>query len=246
MRSKLNKILEFLRENRSYNKDIQEKYNLNTIVPYDTKEEKVLSLLYDIVNTQSQPNINNIANFFKELEENKEVLNSFNSFVRYLDQNCDEPNYEALFQGLKSKPGWGDKTSALFVKNICHFHNGEYSKKLYIWDDAPKNIAKSDKISLPVDTVIIAIFNKLYPQEKKWNFSTINKIMEDENFSNEDKEVFDDLWFWGFITQEGNASGRVHKWNENKYWMIKVASKDQTIIKQIENKANEFLKILNS
>ncbi len=213
-------------------------------MPYSDNKAKILSLLYNIVNTQSQPKINYISGFFKNISENKTCLESFSAFVKYLSTENQTANFNALFQGLKNQPGWGDKTSALFVKNIFQFHNGNYSKKLFIWNDVPKKIQNKDSFYLPVDAVIIAIFNKI-DSSKNWNFKNINSEIK-KYYKGDEIEIWDDLWFWGFITQNGSGKNRIFEWNENKYWTLKEASKEKNEILKIKEKSEEFLNIFKT
>ena len=244
MQSTLRSLFNFLKDNREYNHNLQVNYHLSSVLPYSTKEDKVLSLLYDIVNTQSQPKINYISEFFKNISENKKSLQSFQNFVQYINPTASEVNFNVLFQGLKNQPGWGNKTSALFVKNIFQFHNGNYSEKLFIWDDVPENIEENDTFYLPVDAVIIAIFNKI-DSSKNWNFKNINFEIK-KNYNGNEIEIWDDLWFWGFITQNGSGNNRIFEWNENKYWTLKEASKEKSEIHTIKEKSADFLNILKT
>lgn len=241
MKEKLDEILKFLKENKKYNKQLQKRYALSTVSCKNSKFDKVIALLYDTVNTQSQPKIDKLAVFFQKAYENKNAFNSFHSFIKFLDDdyeiNKNDP-FETLFKALTKEDGWGDKTSALFVKNIINYHHEKYWGELKIWDDVPP---LTGKVYLPVDSVIIAIFNRLDVAHKpKWNFKTINKEFQD-NFSSEDIILFDDLWFWGFITQKGSEK-RIFKFNKNKYWIIKESRKDEDTIKEIRKKSVCFLK----
>ena len=160
-----------------------------------------------------------------------------------INPNGTEPNnYSGLYNGMKNQNGWGEKTSALFVKTIFHLHNKEYPNDLRIWSDAPTDLENKDSFYLPVDAVIIAIFKNI--QSKNWNFKNVNKIIA-ENYKGKDIEVWDDLWFWGFITQIGTGDDRKMKWNLNKYWTLRESDKSQTMIKEIKNKAEQFLTVLN-
>ena len=77
----------------------------------------LVSILYNIANTQSQPKIDNLAKFFIELHENFESVNSFQSFVEYVKPIKEaENNFRTLYLGMEKQSGWGKKTSALFVK----------------------------------------------------------------------------------------------------------------------------------
>jgi hypothetical protein len=239
---KLAEIFTFLEKHREYNYDLQNKFYLSIVLPYTEPKEKLISLLYNVANTQSQPKIDNLAKFYREIHENRDSLNSMESFINLICPNKDI-TFNNLYHGMKDQDGFGKKTAALFTKNIFHFHNGNYSEKLKIWDDVPKKITKEDKFYLPVDAVIIAIF-KILNNNKNWNFDTINKIIEKE-YKGEEIEVWDDLWFWGFITQKVTEGNRRFEWNENKYWTLRETNKDLNVINDIHEKAVEFLKILN-
>ena len=242
MKEPLKNIFEFLTENRIYNKELQTRYYSGIVKPQNSKAEKVISLLYHTANTQSQPKIDNLAEFYKKIYRNSDLLNSFSGFMSIINSNGTEPNnYSGLYNGMKNQNGWGEKTSALFAKSIFHLHNNEYPNELKIWNDAPSDLEKNDNFYLPVDAVIIAIFKEIKP--KNWNFKNVNKIIE-ENYSGKDIEVWDDLWFWGFISQIGTGDGRKMGWNLNKYWNLRESDKSQEKIAEIKLKAEQFLKIL--
>lgn len=244
MKEILGQLFKFLQENRTYNKTLQEKYYRSVIKPYDNVSDKVVSLLYHIANTQSQPKIDCLSKFYKDIYENIDCLNSFESFINKIRKdNSTEINYKGLFESLENQPGFGVKTSALFTKSIFHLHNGQYPNKLKIWNDVPKIIGENDQLYLPVDSVIIAIFNKIN-KNKIWNFKSINK--EIKLYNSQDIEVWDDLWFWGFITQNGSGENRTFQWNGNKYWTIKETDKDPLKIEEIKYKAEIFLQIFEN
>jgi len=241
MIDKLTNIYGFLIENRIYNHNVQERFYSQCILPFNKKEDRIVSLLYQIANTQSQPNIDNLAKFYKKIFEKSDHLITFNNFLNLV--NPGSPSlFFSLFEGMKVQNGWGLKTAALFTKAIFHLHNGKYSKELVIWDDAPNCISVNDDFQLPVDTVIISIFNRL-DNSTKWNYNSINKKIK-ENFSGESIEVWDDLWFWGFITQFGSNSNRLMAWNESKYWALNTTDKNHIVIAEIQKKAQQFLDFL--
>jgi hypothetical protein len=242
--SKLELIFDFLNSNREHNHKLQEKFYGSVLKPFNKTSEKIISLLYHIANTQSQPKIDNLAKFFIELHENIECLNSFQNFVEYIKPKSEtEKNFRTLYLGLEKQSGWGKKTSALFVKTIFHLHNSEYSNELQIWNDVPKTIEKNDEFFLPVDAVIVSIFKKLN-SEIKWDFDKINTKLK-KVYKEREIEVWDDLWFWGFITQNGTGENRKFEWNLNKYWALKETDKNKIEIKTIEIKAEIFLKLMN-
>lgn len=242
MKKKLDTILLFLKNNRQYNKEPQEKYYKSVITPYNSTEERVVSLLYNIANSQSKPNIDKLAEFFQKIHKKLNQLNSFGNFLSYLNKDTNI-SYYSLFIGLKNQPGWGDKTSALFTKSIYHLHNGQYKQELEIWKDTPREFVSGDIIYLPVDAVIIAIFKKIEPN-KTWSFNTINEKLH-EYYNSIEMEVWDDLWYWGFITQFGSGNNRQFEWNPNKYWMMRESNKKQNRIDEIHQKAIDFLEIIN-
>jgi len=242
LKESLKNIFDFLIENRIYNKELQTRYYSGIVKPQNSKAERIVSLLYHTANTQSQPKIDNLAEFYKKIYRNIDLLNSFTGFMSVINPNGIETNnYSGLYNGMKNQNGWGEKTSALFAKSIFHLHNNEYPSELRVWSDAPSDLEKNDNFYLPVDAVIIAIFNEIKPQN--WNFKSVNKII-DENYSGKDIEVWDDLWFWGFISQIGTGDGRKMGWNLNKYWNLRESDKNPKKITEIKEKSEQFLNIL--
>ena len=58
-------------------------------------------------------------------------------------------------------------------------------------------------------------------------------------------EVWDDLWFWGFINQRGSGLTREFVWNESKYWALLETEKNNAVIEEVKLKSLQFLSILN-
>ena len=241
MTDRIEELFKFISSNRKYNKALQERYYRSIILPYKDEKEKIISLLYHIANTQSQPKIDKLAEFYKSIITEENSLKSFKEFVIKINPN-GESNFESVYKGMLNQKGWGPKTSALISKSIFHLHNGQYSEDLKIWNDVHKLIDENDSFYLPVDAVIIAIFKKLKP-DKTWSFTNINSILK-EKYNGQEIEIWDDLWFWGFITQNGGEN-RKFEWNENKYWVLKESDKDKIKIEEIKNKCHEFLKIFD-
>ncbi len=241
MDAQLKSIFDFLKNNRIYNKELQTRFYLSVIQSQNSKYEKIISLLHQIANTQRQPKIDALAAFYQKIYENRIHLNSFENFISILSPKAENKNsFDSLYKALKSHSGWGEKTSALFVKTIYHLHNSNYPIELKIWDDVPAEIKDNDRFYLPVDAVIISIFNFL--EIKNWGFKNINKELK--QYNGNDIEIWDDLWFWGFITQKGTGSERKMEWNLNKYWTLRESDKNPLMIAEIKCKAEEFLSIL--
>lgn len=243
MNDRLENTFSFLTKNRQFNHLLQERFYHSVISPHSGTEAKIVSLLYHIANTQSQPKIDSLASFYKSIFQDTSCMSSMRNFIDKI--NPDRPlNFDSLYNGLKNQNGWGKKTSALFSKSIYHLHDEHYSENLKIWDDVPKTIAENDNFYLPVDAVIIAIFKKI-DSSVNWDFDKINKTLK-AKYNGHEIEVWDDLWFWGFITQNGSGDNRVFEWNENKYWVLKESDKNPEIITSIKEKADEFLKTLTN
>jgi hypothetical protein len=236
-KGKLQPLYEFMSNNREFNKRLQNRYYKSIIVPHTETKDKVMSLLYQIANTQSQPKIDKLASFYKSLYEDLSCLDSLSDFIKKLSgKSCN--TFSELFLCLKKQDGWGDKTSALFVKAIFHLHNTEYDSNLKFWDDVPSKLEVTDSFKLPVDVVINHIFSEVGLE--KSNFSKINSLLS-KHYKGAQIELWDDLWFWGFITQEGSAGDREIIWNENKYWALEHSSKCPTKIAKIKEKSIEFI-----
>jgi hypothetical protein len=243
MENTLNKLFKFLNSNRIYNHSLQERFYNSVVSPFETPKDKLISILYNIANTQSQPKIDKLANFFKSIISKDDGFETFSSFICEINPEQKENTpYENLFNGMQRQNGWGNKTAALFTKTIYHLHNGQYSDKLEIWHDVPEFDENHDQFFLPVDSVIIRIFREL-DNSINWNFSNINLKLK-KQFTEKEIEVWDDLWFWGYFSQKVNGNERILEWNENKYWTLKESDKKQATINQIKRHSEEFLKII--
>ena len=188
-----------------------------------------------------------------ELETSR-ALSSYESFSAFLGAKTGDAN--GLFNALKEPKGsgwrdttsarepkgngWGDKTSALFVRNLAVIAGNSELSQMF-WPDI--QAVESQNIHLPVDAVIKAIFRHLRASDHgplicpKADFKTINEYLSN-TLSCDRKQmlVWDDLWFWGFITQKSKVGTqeRDYQWNEAKYWSIFTAPKDAETIAKIE------------
>lgn len=242
MTKKLQDLYSFLNENRSYNKPIQIGAYKMAMMSYETTFDKVYALLYSILNSQSQLKMDKSAVFFQRIADNKTNLNSFANFLKTIGANDKTPlNYKSMFELLTKQESWGDKTAALFVKAVYHCHIG-YAKELQFWEDAPSAFSNNDELFLPVDAVINHIFQELGNPCSK-TFKGINEHLKN-NFPESNFEVWDDLWFWGFITQKGSGDTRTMVFNEEKYWNLLDASKDNQTIQETKQLANQFIDLI--
>jgi len=229
-------------KHRKFNHELQEKHYKSALLWHDEFDQvqKVMSMLYGAANTQSQPKIDELSRFYRFMWLNTASLTSFKSFVELLSPKTP-PTYKNLFLGLSKQPGWGPKTSALFVKSIYHIHHDSYDSRLRIWDDSPEDITYLDKLYLPVDRVIMEIFNHL--GDRSWTFKSINDFIH-EHYVGDEIEVWDDLWFWGFITQKVANKQRIFEWNANKYWALECSNKSLVVESEIKKLSLEFLSLM--
>jgi hypothetical protein len=242
MKDHLQPLFHFLKANRKYNIDLQKKYREINLLRFETKTEKAFSLLHDTFYTQSQPDLDDAQKFFEDLYNNQDSLVSFVAFCNYLGHYDSKSPYLSLYNGLCRKKGWGQKTSALFTKNIYNIHHLPEMNELGFWTDAPP-LLQEDRLLLPVDAVIKDIFMRFNP--KMNSFTRINKFLEKEKFI--EMDIWDDLWFWGYITQnpkEGIDELRGIGFNKGKYWLQLYTPKDPLVIKEIEEKCKEFIRLL--
>ncbi len=244
MENKIKDIFKFLEANRKYNHFVQAGFYNNCITPYGNASDKANSLLYQILNTQSQPNLEKVSLFWQLVHKDKKTLTSFFAFSKAMGADLTaRTHYESLFKALKKQPGWGDKTAALFIKAVYHVHRGNY-KKYAFWKDVP-DLNKSDKLYLPVDAVISHLF-KVFSKGNTRSFTAINKELQNY-YPCKKMEVWDDLWFWGFITQKSkNGERNTSAFNEAKYWAVLYSDKKPSSIVAIKMKANQFNKTISS
>jgi hypothetical protein len=239
MEEKIKELYEFLEKNRQFNKQVQEGFIKSCIAIKDlSPEQKVLNLLYGVVNTQSQPKIDKIGPFFTKMYQKDSDLTSYRGFLKTLKN--ESVSSDSLFELMKSQNGWGSKTAALFMKYIYLIHKDDTFKTSRIWTDFSIN---ENELKLPVDAVITHIFkNNFVNQGCRLDFDGINEFIGKYNPKNDDFIIWDELWFWGFITQKIENKERVsNKFNDNKFWCLPYIEKDMVNIKE---KAECFLKLL--
>ena len=73
--------------------------------------------------------------------------------------------------------------------------------------------------------------------------------MLNKEFIGTDMEIWDDLWFWGYITQKvvKNQDHRDFELNKAKYWVMKESNKTKQTINEIfeeKGKAQKFIDII--
>lgn len=243
-RKLLDPLYNFLKENRSFNQRFQKKELYLQLMPFETPYEKLTSMLYTTANTQSQPKIDKLGDFYSKYYSwfnNTEP--EFPTLVSNLSGSMVEPTYKNLFLGLKSQPGWGPKTSALFCRNMYIAHVG-YASECYYLTGTPRRLAEYDRLFLPVDAVIRDVFAPSLSIRSNY-FQKINQLLH-SSYTNEEIEVWDDLWFWGFFGAKTEKTGRDFNsgFNKKKYWIERFTDKSETTRNEIEQKIKEFTSIV--
>ena len=259
-------LFDFLNAHSHYNRQIQVADIRMTFSACDSVGERAKLLLFKIYNTQSQPKLDEMKAFFCRIERSPTAMKSLASFSIFLSDYSRETKSTQttgdLFTTLSSISGWGPKTAALFLRNLALIQLTSDLRDKF-WSDVDGFNTKA--IQLPVDRVIREIFLKLtvstkQPEHRLKTFESINKYLKDCEYSPADIVVWDDLWFWGYITQKvpknemdessGVANKKLspqcsHEWNESKYWSIFTAPKALIHMAEIERLAeDEFLPLL--
>lgn len=232
-------VFQFLQRHAHINEAIQIGFVREVLSPARV-EDRALLLMQRVLDTQSSPKLDAIRKFIEPVSQS-DCLNSctdFRAYIKRLKRTDD------LWLGLRQCDGWGEKTAALLVRNLAITERHE-ALKSPLWPDV--DVLQRNEVRLPVDAVILAIFERLGPLKKGRtlkSFSAINTYLQDDlGYTSEDMYVWDDLWFWGFITQRSspNQTQRTHGWNEAKYWAIPHAPKSAREVARIAHLAHEFL-----
>ncbi len=237
--ARIEAIFQFLKRNASINEALQVGFIRETLSPA-TVEERALLLLQRVMDTQASPQLDAVCQFIEPISQSG-CLNSCADFRAYVARTTGSTD---LWQGLRQSPGWGEKTAALLVRNLAITEKHPALGSL-LWPDV--DVLMRAEVRLPVDAVILAIFERLGPLRNGKvlrSFSAINSYLKsDLGYTSEDMYVWDDLWFWGFITQRSapQQKQRIHTWNAPKYWAIPHAPKSAKEVANIAQLAHEFL-----
>lgn len=244
-KERLEPIYQFLKSNRKY-PDQHRFGTLNALLnPNLSQAEQVKVFLHHYVNTQRQPSLDGTASFWRDLEVNEGRLKSFHGFMKVFGITKSETPYSNLYSVLSGTKnnGWGPKTAALLTKAIYQLHHRN-DKLMRLWNEVPEFNDELDELFVPVDAVIRSIFYEYLGVKNSNYYDKINSVIH-EHYRGKQIEVWDDLWFWGFITQHGGGIIRDHTWNESKYYSLISLKKSPKVDKEVNDRAKEFLGILD-
>lgn len=252
---RVQRLFAFLEANRTWNEEFQTREYAGCLAGCGSAQERLLRFLHFNVSTQAGASMDQLSLFWKTIHNaTSEQTCSLEAFTGYLAKtatatrsknNSTVPappvidRWKALFDALNAHRGWGKKTTALFVKAVVNLHRGP--TELHFWNDATpdETPVTNSKLYLPVDRVILKIFQKLtHPCP---SLDNINRGLR-ARYRGEQMLVWDDLWFWGFFTQNGSGDDRVLGWNSAKFWnQLSSAKSDE---REISALAEQFLKLL--
>ena len=249
--AKLKEILQFLKSNRKWNRNYQIACYRKALSNAKDPVDRLKGLLFNSVNSQSQPKLDLLLGFWRKVEAYKwhkrppTVESLTAALATFLDES-DKAKWQQgsagpwhrLYQVLRLQKGWGKKTAALFVKAAINMHRSSDTSLHFLEFHGPI-LKRGDRLYLPVDAVIIRIFRRL--GRRSPTFDSINNELE--QLSQNDVLVLDDLWFWGFITQRSNGDKRKIKWNPAKFWGLQSSPKARE--KEIERLAGKFITLLD-
>lgn len=249
----LTNIFDFLARNRSFNCQVQHVAYAQSLRQWGNTYTKIAALLHAVAGTQAIGSLDGLAKTWKRLHENQKVFKEVKSadqlaialklLIRPTNQKITETKgtYEAMWAALSRADGFGPKTAALFVKAILDVHTVEINTDLRFLDTS--QLSPSEYVYVPVDSVITYIFQLITGENM--NFHAINEVIRGSGLRDSfQPTLWDDLWFWGFITQHGGGENRRLAVNESKFWSIFGAPKHQW--NEISTAAEEFITMLKS
>jgi hypothetical protein len=237
----------FLKTHRQWNEAFQQREYRRCLLACASPRERLLHFMHMNVNTQRQADMNDLARFWALIATaSDEQTSSPESLCALLETNCKlkrlehwqgpstppTGSWDRLFWTLRRVPGWGEKTSALFINGCIRLHeNGP--DDLHFWDATKlePTATGTSKLYLPVDAVIKKIFHHLGIERPE--FMQINNGLHSAKWSAEEMLIWDDLWFWGFLTQTSkpplkkgttkteakpNNERLLVEWNDAKFW----------------------------
>ena len=253
-------------QNRYFNQIVQKTAYNACLLQYDQPAWKIKSLLQHIWSQQAGANLDVTLPTWRRFQHDWGTFNN----VYYVEDLADairllsphhivnpnllegHPPLFRIWRYIKDTPGFGEKTAALFVKAIVDVHTvPAYHDHRFL--DGFDAIAANDRVQVPVDIVIQTIFKNLIGNNI--NFNQINELLFSlnpdvlalhdpalANYTAAQASIWDDLWFWGFVTQRTQGGVRLVEVNAAKFWGLQGAPWEQW--DQIQDLANMFVGLL--
>ncbi|MBV1692056.1 hypothetical protein KRR38_31405 [Novosphingobium sp. G106] len=262
---KLAEIFHFLLRNRHFNETVQHAAYRRDVLPWPDTASKLVSLLHSKANTQASGSLDDLGETWQSLHENYEhferietIEDLASALWLIADPEKKRPKakrsvLDEMWTALTHAKGFGGKTAALFVKSIVDIHTLDVNKDLSFLHDF--TISSEDFLMVPVDRVILHIFTEIGLGSP--SFTKINGVIREYGLqSSRWPTLWDDLWFWGFITQrmakiaptagekEVSTMVRRTELNEPKFWSI--LGTPAHLWPQVREAAEEFRTIVTS
>ncbi|CAG4919374.1 hypothetical protein [Paraburkholderia saeva] len=247
---KLKQIYRFLEKNHSWNEAFQLAEYKKALTSCLTAEQRLIALMHMVVHSQSSPPLTLLAPFWEHMhrapwQERRPTLLELTTYIESLSprRSASVGPWDRLFRSLESVKGWGPKTAALFVKCVVKLHRSDLSDLYFLQDPQTAcAIESNDRLYLPVDKVILKIFDSINVTDLGDKLHPINDSLHAAGYGVEETLVWDDLWFWGFFTQNSSAAGRVFGWNAGRFWGQLSSPKSDIVT--IQKKCQQFLGML--
>ncbi|MBF3494901.1 hypothetical protein ISF74_07830 [Burkholderia pseudomallei] len=248
--NKLDKLYHFLAANHHWNETFQTDEYKKCLTHCSTAKQRLIALLHMVAHTQSEPRLESLAEFWRHLEAAPWTHRapSLLELTVYIEKagspyaNSAGP-WDRIFHALNNIDGWGPKTAALFVKCIIGLHRASRGDLYCLQDiEIAHSLNDSDRLYLPVDAVIRRVFEACQLPRMGKSFYPINATLFRAGYKAEQMLVWDDLWFWGFFTQNSSGEDRSLGWNEARFWGQ--LSTPKSDVKTIRTLCEKFLKII--
>ncbi|CAE6766006.1 hypothetical protein R69927_05647 [Paraburkholderia domus] len=250
--NKLQQIFAFLKHNHQWNDAFQLREYKRYLSHCRTPKERIIALLHMVAHTQSSPKLEALAGFWEHLEAApwKSDAPSLVELTDFIQQKglliiLNHGPWDRLFRALSSVSGWGPKTAALFVKCVIQLHRSAHIELHFLADaHSAGHINESDRIYLPVDAVIKRISLEAASLGLGQSFDSMNSALFTAGFTPDDMLIWDDLWFWGFFSQNSSRTARTVGWNEARFWGQLSTPKDD--VDAVRKKSAKFLALLSA
>jgi len=248
----LDTLYSFLSKNAEYNAHVQHMAYVSVLKPWSGNYDRISSLLHSHMQLQASPSLDDMSKTCQNLFQHRESFDAVRSPAALLaalrnlsdcsrnvsGSNCE--TFDCMWHVVKDIPGFGPKTAALLIKAVIDVHTLEVNRNLRFLDGFC--VLQGDFVRVPVDAVIQYIFNRL--TGRILDFDTINQlIFKIAGRDSAEATTWDDLWFWGFITQHGGGDKRKLAINEAKFWTIFGSPKNKW--NAVRQRAGEFIEILS-
>lgn len=257
---KLQRVYDFLEHHQQWNAQFREREFRQYFSHCDTRRARLGTLLFNIVNTQQQPKLESLGTFWAAFERFHwndddlrldDLTRFFRSCPTYKPGNRHNEKKEPieksgpwddLFWAVRKNEGWGCKTAALLVKCIIFLHRAPPTGFHFLRDFDSHSI-EHDTLYLPVDTVIEHVFymHLGFPKTAA-GFWKINNHLAAAGYEAEHMLVWDDLWYWGYLTQRTSGKIRKTEWNAPKFWSMQ--SFPKAMLEEVRALSIEFIDVL--